>query len=124
MNVGLFIPCYVNQFYPNARKATYNLLKKLGCKNDFPMQQTYCGQLLSNNGFQKENIKSALHFIKIFSAYDYIVAPSGSCVHYIKENYTFISQSEELKNVHSKIYELSEFLVNILKVEDVNSVFP
>src|SRR5690606_37778438 len=86
MKVGLFIPCYIDQFYPNVGIATLQLLEKLGCDVDFPQEQTCCGQPMANSGFAHLNKGCDKNFVNNFRGYDYIVAPSGSCVLHVKEH--------------------------------------
>jgi len=78
MTVGLFIPCYVDQFYPNAAIATLQLLEKLGVDVVFPYKQTCCGQPMANAGFEHLTQGCDDLFIDNFSGFDYIVCPSGS----------------------------------------------
>src|SRR5664279_3685871 len=86
MTVGLFIPCYVNQFYPNAAKATLQLLQKLGVAVVYPSKQTCCGQPMANAGFEHLSEGCSDLFIENFSDFDYIVAPSASCVLHVKDH--------------------------------------
>lgn len=79
MKVGLFIPCYIDQFYPDVAKATYQLLKKVGCEVHYPMNQTCCGQPMANSDFSDLTIGCDVNFVKNFKGFDYIVCPSGSC---------------------------------------------
>jgi len=83
MTVGLFIPCYVDQFYPNAAIATLQLLEKLGVDVVYPKNQTCCGQPMANSGFEHLTGGCNELFIKNFAEFDYVVAPSGSCVLHI-----------------------------------------
>ena len=85
-NIALFIPCYVDQFYPKVAIATLELLEKLGCQVTYPMGQTCCGQPMANAGYERDTIATTKHFIRIFKDFDYVVAPSGSCVLHIKEH--------------------------------------
>jgi len=124
MTIGLFIPCYVNQFYPKVAIASLELLEKQGLKVEYPLDQTCCGQPVANSGFEKSAIETYNLFVKNFHQYDYIVSPSGSCVQHVKEHFNIISQNNEVTHVRSKIYEISEFLVKILGKEDFNSYFP
>ena len=124
MTIGLFIPCYVNQFYPNVAIATLQLLEKQGLKVEYPLNQTCCGQPVANSGFEKEAKESYDLFVKNFHQYNYIVSPSGSCVHHVKEHFDIITQTEEVVHVRSKIYEISEFLIKILRKENFDSYFP
>lgn len=124
MNVGLFIPCYIDQFYPNVAIATYQLLKKLGCEIDYPMNQTCCGQPMANSGFSNLTKGCDFNFVKNFRDFDYIVAPSGSCVLHIKEHLKAGGSPAEVEKIRQSVYELSEFLVDILKVNALKASFP
>ncbi len=123
MKVGLFIPCYIDQFYPQVGIATLQLLEKLGCEIIFPLNQTCCGQPMANSGFNALSKKCDINFVENFTNVDYIVAPSGSCVLHIKEH---LSNSDETKVnfIKNHIYELTEFLVDVLKVEKLEAYFP
>lgn len=124
MKIGLFIPCYIDMFYPNAGKATLQLLEKYGCKVEYPMEQTCCGQPMGNSGFDNKVKKTARHFVNTFSGYDYIVAPSGSCVHYVKHHYNLLDQTEDVVKVRDNIFELCDFLYNILNIKIIEARFP
>ena len=124
MNVGLFIPCYVNQFYPQVAIATLELLEKLGVEVSYPANQTCCGQPMANSGFEKTAEQTYNLFIKNFHSYDFIVAPSGSCVYHVRNHLNTIEQTDEVKHVRNKTYELCEFLVKILGKEDLKAEFP
>ena len=86
MQVGLFIPCYVNQFYPQVAIATLELLEKFGCKVSYPLDQTCCGQPMANSGYESMAQPCNELFTQNFSAFDYIVCPSGSCTLHIKDH--------------------------------------
>lgn len=128
MKVSLFITCLSDLFYPEAGKHTVELLEKLGCVVDFPEQQTCCGQPAYNSGFQKEAKSAAKQLIKSFQDADYVVAPSGSCVSMVYEYRKLFQDEHEWKRkaeaLIAKTYELTQFLVNVLKVENVNAEFP
>ena len=124
MNVGLFIPCYVDQFYPGAAIATLQLLEKLGVTVAYPKNQTCCGQPMANSGFEHLTGGCNELFIKNFAEFDYIVAPSGSCVLHIKEHLHSHEHEADAAGISSKIYELSSFLTDVLKVESLPSKFP
>ena len=115
----------MDQFYPEVAIATLELLEKLGCDVSYPIDQTCCGQPMANAGFERDTKGSTEKFILDFEPYDYVVAPSGSCVLHIKEHQPEISnlnrKQEELK---SKIFELSEFLLDILKFDGCTGEFP
>ena len=119
MRVGLFIPCYIDQFYPQVGVATLELLEKLGCEVVYPPEQTCCGQPMANSGFEHLTKGTNDLFIKNFEAFDYIVAPSGSCVLHIKEHI-----HDPAGDIPNKIYELVEFLTDVLKVEELDASFP
>lgn len=124
MTVALFIPCYVDQFYPKAGIATLELLEKLGCKVVFPKEQTCCGQPLANSGMEKEARPIYEHFVNTFSGFDYIVCPSGSCVYHVRHHYDTMTPSPQLTAIRERTYELAEFMLDILKVEKLDAYFP
>lgn len=124
LKIGLFIPCYIDQFYPNVGKATYKLLKKIGLEVDYPLAQTCCGQPMANSGNEKEAIRLYKNFVDCFKNYDYIVSPSGSCVYHIKEHYNIIEQTSAVQEVRKNIYELTAFLIDILKIQNFDITFP
>lgn len=124
MNVGLFIPCYIDQFYPGVAIATYQLLKKMGCEVSYPMDQTCCGQPMANSGFSNLTKGCDINFVKNFQGFDYIVAPSGSCVLHIKEHLKEGGSPSELEKIRDSVFELTEFLVDVLKVKSLNASFP
>lgn len=123
MIVGLFIPCYVDQFYPKAAIATLQLLEKQGIRVVYPMNQTCCGQPMANSGFQHLTKDCDALFVKNFSAFDYIVSPSGSCTLHIKEHLHDKDHEAEAHSIRGKIYELVEFLTDVVKVENLDAVF-
>lgn len=118
MRVGLFIPCYIDQFYPQVGVATLQLLEKLGCEVVYPPDQTCCGQPMANSGFEHLTGGCNELFIKNFSDFDYIVGPSGSCVLHIKEHL------HGAGDIPVKIFELVEFLTDVLKIDHLDAVFP
>lgn len=118
IRVGLFIPCYVDQFYPQVGIATLELLEKVGCTVAYPPDQTCCGQPMANSGFEHLTGECTKLFIKNFNEFDYIVSPSGSCVLHIKEH------SHENAGLHDRIFELVEFLTDVLKIDHLDASFP
>jgi L-lactate dehydrogenase complex protein LldE len=124
MTVGLFIPCYIDQFYPQVAIASLQLLEKLGCQVEYPAGQTCCGQPMANSGY--EHLADACNslFIQNFSAYDYIVCPSGSCTLHIKDHLHDAQQEDAAGGIRRKVFELSEFLTDVLKVEGIKARFP
>lgn len=123
--VALFIPCYVDQFYPKVGIASLELLEKLGCNVSYPTGQTCCGQPLANAGYERDTIGATRHFIELFKDFDYVVAPSGSCVLHVKEHSPQVQGLEkEQAALHDKVFELTEFITDILKVEKLEGTFP
>ncbi|MCJ2115456.1 (Fe-S)-binding protein [Methylobacterium sp. J-001] len=117
MRVGLFVPCYVDAFEPEVGIATLELLERVGCKVEYPFNQTCCGQPMANTGCHAEAAATEALFVKNFSDFDYVVAPSGSCVHQVREHLTAIPQTDEVKKVRASTYELVEFLHDVLKID-------
>lgn len=124
MTVGLFIPCYINQLYPQVGIATLELLEKLNLKVVYPSGQTCCGQPMANSGYERESIGTCHNFVENFKDFDYIVTPSGSCAYHVKKHYNIIEQSQAVKNIRDNIYELCDFIVNVLKIKNVGATFP
>lgn len=124
MRVGLFIPCYIDQFYPAVAIATLELLEKLGCEVDYPLQQTCCGQPMANSGYAAKAAGCDKNFTRNFSEFEYIVSPSGSCVLHIKEHLHDPKQEETATRIRSGIYELTEFLTDVLKIKKLDASFP
>jgi len=115
--VGLFIPCYVDAFHPDVGIATLELLERFGVEVDYPFDQTCCGQPMTNSGCHAESAATEALFVKSFQDYDYVVAPSGSCVHHVRYNLDAIAQTDAVRKVQQSTFELVEFLHDILKVE-------
>lgn len=124
MKVGLFIPCYVDQFYPQVAKASLELLQKFGCEVDFPMNQTCCGQPMANSGYAHLTTGCDTNFVDNFAQFDYIVCPSGSCTLHVKDHLHDKGNEAAATHIRKHIYELTEFLVDVLKVETIVGNFP
>jgi len=124
MRVGLFVPCYVDQFYPSAAIATLKLLKKLGVEVVYPIGQTCCGQPMANSGYEHLTNNCNRLFIENFAEFDYIVSPSGSCVLHIKDHLHDHEREEDALQIRHKVYELVEFLTDVLKVKEISASFP
>jgi len=122
--VGLFIPCYIDQFYPHVGVATLELLQRLGLDVHYPLKQTCCGQPLANSGAEKKAVKTYLNFVRNFSEFDYVVSPSGSCTYHVRHHYDILEQTVEVKKVRQNTYELCEFLTDVLQVDDLGASFP
>jgi L-lactate dehydrogenase complex protein LldE len=124
-HVGLFIPCYVDQLYPRVGMATVELLERFGCTVDFPDQQTCCGQPMANTGCVDEARPLARRFLEVFAPYEYVVAPSGSCVSMVRHHYDELLPNEpRLEPIKRKTFELCEFLTDVLKIDRVEGSFP
>ena len=117
MRIGLFVPCYVDAFEPEVGIATLELLERFGLDVHYPYDQTCCGQPMTNTGCHQEAAATEALFVKNFTGFDYVVAPSGSCVHQVREHLTAIPQTEEVRRVRESTFELVEFLHDVLKVE-------
>ena len=125
MQVGLFIPCYVDHLYPDVGLATVEVLERQGVDVDFPVEQTCCGQPMANTGCNEDTRPLAVKFLQVFKDYEYVVCPSGSCVSMVRHHYDQYLQGQpgfdELKR---KTFELCEFLTDVLKVERMSGHFP
>ena len=124
MTVGLFIPCYIDQFYPQAAIATLRLLQKLGLDVAYPLRQTCCGQPMANSGYSPLVQSCNELFLTNFSGFDYVVSPSGSCVLHLKEHLHSEKNEPEATAMRGKIYELVEFLTDVLQVDRLTASFP
>ena len=119
MKVELFIPCFIDQIYPETAFNTIKLLQKAGCEVVYNPAQTCCGQPAYNAGFWDEAKKVGLKFLDDFSEDTYIVSPSGSCTGMVKKGYndlfTNTTAHNRCRNIQGNTYELTDFLVNVLK---------
>lgn len=125
MRIGLFVPCYIDAFYPEVAVATLELLESLGHEVAYPREQTCCGQPMANTGDQAASAATESHFAKCFSDFDTVVGPSGSCVHHVRFHLDACEQTPEVTHVRGAVRELTEFLHDDLKVEKFpKAVFP
>lgn len=125
MRVGLFVPCYVDQLYPHVGMATVDVLESQGIQVDFPEAQACCGQPMANSGCNDQAKPLAELFLKTFRPFDYVVAPSGSCVAMVRHHYdAFLAGKEGFDELKAKTFELCEFLVDIVKVQKIEGRFP
>ena len=118
MKVGLFIPCYVDAFFPEIGVATLELLERLAMKVRYPLDQTCCGQPMANSGCHAEAAPVERLFASNFAGSDYIVTPSGSCAHHVRKHLTAIPQTEDVVKIRNRTFELSEFLHDVVQVRD------
>lgn len=131
MRASLFITCYNDTLFPETGRAVVSLLERLGVTLDFNPRQTCCGQMHANTGFRGEAFSQAKRFVRIYQDAETVVIPSSSCVAMIREQYPALF--DELGNetlraqfatLLPRVYELSEFLIDRLGVEDVGAYFP
>jgi L-lactate dehydrogenase complex protein LldE len=127
MKVQLFIPCFIDQLYPQVAFNTVKVLEKAGCTVAYNTQQTCCGQPAFNAGFWGESKDVCTKFVQDFDGADYIVSPSASCAGFIRNNYGKLFENNAFqspaKKVSSQIFELSEFLVKILGITELGASF-
>jgi len=127
VTVQLFIPCFVDQLYPQTGFNMVKVLEKAGCNVEYNTNQTCCGQPAFNAGFWNDAKDVCSKFINDFRGADYIVAPSASCVGFVRNYYAKLfdnsSLHNEVKDLQKRIFEFSDFLVNVLHTEDVGAVF-
>jgi len=131
MRIGLFATCLVDGLFPEVGKATVALLDRLGQKVEFPLSQSCCGQMHLNTGYPKQALPLVRNYLRTFDAFDAVVAPSGSCVGAIRHQYVYLAEqfgdrtlADAARRVAGRTYELSEFLVDVLGVEDVGAYYP
>src|SRR5271165_2331438 len=131
MRISLFITCFNDTLFPETGKAVVSVLERLGHSVDFPMAQTCCGQMHYNTGYQREAIPLVRHFVDVFADAEVVVAPSASCVGMVRDMYpraAALAQDEELQlrvaALIPRVFELTEFLVYQLKLEDVGAYYP
>ena len=131
MQVALFITCFNDTLFPETGIATTKLLERLGVQVTFPLEQTCCGQMHYNTGYQREALPLIRHFVEVFQDAEVIVSPSASCVGMVREHYpraavqagdTALAQT--IANLAPRVYELTEFLVKKLEITDVGAYFP
>jgi len=129
--VALFATCLADTLFPDVAKATVAVLERLGCEVTFPGAQTCCGQAHINTGYQRDAVALVRHFVATFERYDAVVVPSGSCVGAIRHQHAMVAEragdvalAERARVVASRVFELSEFLVDELGVTDVGAAYP
>jgi L-lactate dehydrogenase complex protein LldE len=124
MKVALFVPCYVDQFYPKVAIATLRLLTRAGVNVEVPMKQTCCGQPMANSGFEHLCEATNENFMRNFAGFDYVVSPSGSCVLHIRDHLHSHKNESQAVTVRNKVMELTEFLTDVLRLENIQARFP
>jgi L-lactate dehydrogenase complex protein LldE len=133
VRIGLFITCVTDTLFPEAGRATVQVLERLGHTVVFDREQTCCGQMHANSGYDAEALGIVRRFVRVFSddRLDAIVAPSGSCVAMVRHHYARLARTADdpalaraAAELAPRVFELSEFLVGRLGVEDVGASFP
>jgi L-lactate dehydrogenase complex protein LldE len=133
VRIALFVTCLGDTLYPAAGVATVRVLERLGHDVAFPEQQTCCGQMHVNSGYEDEALPLLSGFVRTFSAegYDAVVTPSGSCAAMVREHYVRLAErldndalTAQVRALVPRVFELSEFLVGELGVEDVGAYYP
>ena len=126
--VALFVPCFVDQVAPQAAIDAVTVLRRIGCEVVFPEDQTCCGQPGFNAGHWEVARPCAEHFVRVFSAHDTIVCPSGSCASMVRKHYPELLESSPLRDdaiaVGNRVFEFAEYLVRVAGVTDVGARFP
>jgi L-lactate dehydrogenase complex protein LldE len=116
VRVSLFVTCFNDTLFPQTGRAVVSLLERLGCDVDFPLEQTCCGQMHMNSGHAREGTALARRFARVFAGAEAVVTPSASCAGMLRQQLA----SDE----RPPVYELSEFLVDLLDIEDVGAYYP
>jgi L-lactate dehydrogenase complex protein LldE len=131
MRVALFITCFNDTLFPDTGKAVVGVLERLGHRVEFPLEQTCCGQMHANTGYQLEAVPLARRFVRAFGEYDAVVCPSGSCAGMVIDQYPRLAElardpglREEVEALAPRVHEFSSFLVDVLGVVDVGAYFP
>ena len=134
MNVALMVTCINDALFPDTGKAVVTLLRRLGVEVHFPQAQTCCGQPMVNTGYLDEAVPVVRGFVDAFAGYDAVVTPSGSCAGCARHQHRIVAQraaergesalAEAVSRTSPRVYELSEFLIDVLGVEDVGASFP
>lgn len=130
-HVAIFATCITDTMKPSVPIATVQLLERLGCRVSFPERQTCCGQIMTNTGYWNEALPAVRNYVRSFGDYDYIVAPSGSCVGSVREQHPMLARhagdsglERDATAAAGRTYELSEFIVDVLERTDVGAYFP
>lgn len=127
MKIDIFIPCFIDQIFPDTASNVIKILNRLNVETIYNPSQTCCGQIAFNGGYWKETKEVAKKFISEFSHERPIVCPSASCAGFIKNNYPEMFKDtilfESAKKISGNMYELTDFIVNYLKVTNLNATF-
>jgi L-lactate dehydrogenase complex protein LldE len=125
MNVQIFIPCFVDQLYPETAFNMIKVLEKAGCSVSYNTSQTCCGQPAFNAGFWDDAKSVCTKFLKDFSGTEYIISPSASCTGFVRNYYSKLfensSRHHDVAGTANRLYEFSEFLIKVLKIENIGA---
>ena len=129
--VALFATCVNDMMFPDTPKHVASILERLGCTVVFPKEQTCCGQMFTNTGYFAEALPSVKTFVKAFADYDYVVGASGSCIGAVRHQHEMLADdagdtvlANDVRELVPRVFDLSEFLVDVLGVTDVGAYFP
>ncbi len=124
VRVSLFVTCIVDQVFPNVGIAMANVLERTGCEVEFREAQTCCGQPAFNSGYRDESRAVAEHFLKTFEGAEHVVVASGSCCSMISHHFAeLLPGDKRVRDLEKNVWEFSQFLTNVLKIEDVGATF-
>jgi L-lactate dehydrogenase complex protein LldE len=131
MRVALFVTCLADTLFPDVGKATVRLLERLGHQVEFPLAQTCCGQMHVNTGYLRDALPLVRRYAGVFAGYEAIVVPSGSCTGSVRHQHAMVARhcgdaglARRAEEVASRTFELSEFLTDVLGLEDVGAYYP
>ncbi|MEJ2503373.1 MAG: (Fe-S)-binding protein [Gemmatimonadota bacterium] len=142
MKVALFVPCFIDQLYPEVAIATLRVLERAGCEVEYPPDQTCCGQPMANAGHERDAASTMRNFVRTFAGYEHIVAPSGSCVAHVRAHYgrsTAVGPDggparadddagagwkADVRAVRERTFELCQVLTDVLDVRELGASFP
>jgi L-lactate dehydrogenase complex protein LldE len=131
VRLGLFVTCLGDTLFPGVGQSVVRLLERLGHEVDFPLAQTCCGQMHINTGYQREAVPLVRRFAEVFAPYQAVVSPSGSCVGSVRHQHETVARrirderlAASVRELRPRVYELSEFLVDVLGVTDVGAYYP
>ena len=124
VRVSLFVTCVIDQVFPQVGMAMADVLERAGCEVEFREAQTCCGQPAFNSGYRDEARTVAEHFLKTFEGAEHIVVPSGSCASMISHHFAeLLPGDKRVHDLEPRVWEFSQFLTNVLKLEDVGATF-
>jgi L-lactate dehydrogenase complex protein LldE len=124
MRVALFIPCYLDQLFPQVGLAALEVLERHDVAAEFPEDQTCCGQPIANAGCSDDARPLARHMLEVFRDHSHVVCPSGSCVAMVRHHYAGLLDPSEHRQLADRTFELCEFLTDVLGVERIGGRFP